>query len=295
MISYHELDPVNDGTMKAAADLLGPIFEMDLESGSLESNVIPPVGETQTFAVGAQSGEELVGVVFFIGHDFIRGGRILPCYQASWGAVSPRFMGGRIFQKMLAMGEEIARSRGGRLLFGFPNRLSENVMIQGAGFTNFGKFRRLIVPRILTRVPTLFLRRGADEWLAAESIEQNNAQLFEWKRVDRGPQVLRVACGGNCLWGRLQLKRFKGRNLSSLRVGGMMIPRMDVLPSLLRAAVRETGADLLDLMFQSTSEFSRLLRFHQFAEKSEGLLVKPLVADLGLDTFDLWIGAKDTF
>ncbi len=168
-------------------------------------------------------------------------------------------------------------------------------MTHGAGFTNAGNFRRLVIPRFLTKLPSLFLRRGFNGWLAAEAIEQNNAQLFEWKRADRGPQIIRVACGGNCLWGRLQLKKIGRRNLSSLRVGGMLIPRLEVMPNLLRAAVRETGADVLDLMFQGMSEFSRFLRFHHFADKSEGLLVLPLVSDLGLENLDLWVGAKDTF
>jgi hypothetical protein len=281
--------------MIEAAALLSPIFRMEIGPQDLFRNVCPPVGQTATFAVGAHSGNELVGVVFFIGHDFLRGGRVVPSYQASWGAVSSRYMGGRIFQKALTAGVEFAQRRGGELVFGFPNNLSEGVMTHGAGFTNAGKFRRLVIPRFLTRVPSLFLRRGPNAWLAAEAVEQNNAQLFEWKRADRGPQIIRVACGGNCLWGRLQLKRIGGRNLSTLRVGGMLIPRLDVLPYLLRTALRETGADVLDLMFQSMSEFSRFLRFHHFAQKSEGLLVLPLVSDLELGNFDLWVGAKDTF
>ncbi len=208
-------------------------------------------------------------------------------HLATWGE--------GFFRKILGAGIESAQNRGGQLVIGFPNSLSEGVMTHGAGFSSAGKFRRVVIPRFLTRLPSFFLRRGANEWLAAESIEQNNAQLFEWKRADRGPQIIRVACGGNCLWGRLQLKQIGSRTVSSFRVGGMMIPRVGVLPWLLRAALRETGADVLDLMFQSTSEFSQLLRFHHFAEKSEGLFVLPLVSDFSLENFDLWVGAKDTF
>lgn len=279
--------------IEEVASLQASVFKRACPVDFFLKNTAPQSTE-ETLYLGAFEGDELVGFIAFMSHDFLLDGEPVLAYQIGWCATHPEHRKKGIFSNLIQQAKIVLEERGGAFLFGFPNQNSRPIFIKWLGFVEY-PLHRIYFPSnpLLGR---LFLREAETQkpWDTRGVWQQNNRELFRVKDATEPGKYHLIECGHDFVWGHYDEVELRGLTLDVFCVGGCTLNNPHRLKELFFGG--SIKAPLIRWIVHPKNPVQRFFWSIVPGFHTEPFIVYNLQREItALDPFCVSVGLKDAF
>lgn len=299
MLDY-EIKPVNmsDSVVRSqVAELANLVFSFKCSQDKILLNTDTESSIAPTLYLGAFQGANLIGFSSFISHDLLYNGRIVNCYQVTWGMVRPKQEGKMIFVSLINEAKKLLYERGAGFIFAYPGANSYQILVRLLRFRP-SPVAKVNVPAIRLNAGNYFSSCNEDRsFLFKDSYLQNDGQLIKLKKKEYGDEIQVLGQEyQNLIWGRLRTRKAGPLNLRYFSVGGMIINDPLRMPDLFYQLIKKQSILFVQFIFNHSNRYIRFFRKVETAAQTEPFVVFNLNASTSSETaFNFMAGIKDVF